>query len=47
MNDTGCASVTISMSELFNPRFKNMQDLFSVIVNVTEEGTGERTLATG
>ncbi|XP_042572518.1 alpha-2-macroglobulin-like protein 1 isoform X1 [Cyprinus carpio] len=40
MNDTGCASVTISMSELFNPRFKNMQDLFSVIVNVTEEGTG-------
>ncbi|XP_042572525.1 alpha-2-macroglobulin-like protein 1 isoform X2 [Cyprinus carpio] len=39
MNDTGCASVTISMSELFNPRFKNMQDLFSVIVNVTEEGT--------
>ncbi|XP_059415069.1 alpha-2-macroglobulin-like [Carassius carassius] len=39
MNDTGCASLTISTSEFFNPRSENLQDLFSVIVNVTEEGT--------
>ncbi|XP_026076244.1 alpha-2-macroglobulin-like [Carassius auratus] len=39
MNDTGCASLTISTSEFFKPKSENLQDLFSVIVNVTEEGT--------
>ncbi|XP_067314067.1 pregnancy zone protein-like [Pseudorasbora parva] len=40
MNATGCASVTVAVSEFFNAKFEyNMQDTFLVNVNVTEEGT--------
>ncbi|XP_039543528.1 alpha-2-macroglobulin-like protein 1 [Pimephales promelas] len=40
MNDTGCASLTVKTSELFNTSFENnLQDAFLVNVNVTEEGT--------
>jgi len=42
MYDTGCASLTVKTSELFNTSFENnLQDAFLVNVNVTEEGTGE------
>jgi len=41
MNATGCASLTV-MSVFFNTKFEDqMQDMFLVNVNVTEEGTGE------
>uniref|UniRef100_A0A673K8G3 Alpha-macroglobulin receptor-binding domain-containing protein n=1 Tax=Sinocyclocheilus rhinocerous TaxID=307959 RepID=A0A673K8G3_9TELE len=40
MNNTGCVSLTISTSMFFNTKFENdLQDLFLVNVNVTEEGT--------
>ncbi|XP_016105537.1 alpha-2-macroglobulin-like isoform X2 [Sinocyclocheilus grahami] len=40
MNKTGCVSLTISTSMFFNTKFGNdLQDLFLVNVNVTEEGT--------
>ncbi|CAM4320863.1 unnamed protein product [Leuciscus chuanchicus] len=40
MNDTGCASLTVDTSVFFNTRFENnLQDIFLVNVNVTEEGT--------
>lgn len=42
MNNTGCASVTISTSEFFTNKFEEkLQNSFLVNVNVTEEGTGE------
>uniref|UniRef100_A0A9J8BJW7 Alpha-2-macroglobulin-like protein 1 n=1 Tax=Cyprinus carpio carpio TaxID=630221 RepID=A0A9J8BJW7_CYPCA len=40
MNNTGCASVTISTSEFFTTKFEEkLQNSFLVNVNVTEEGT--------
>ncbi|XP_043082079.1 alpha-2-macroglobulin-P-like [Puntigrus tetrazona] len=41
MIDTGCASLTLGTSAFFNTRFEsNLQDLFLVNINVTEEETG-------
>ncbi|XP_026110622.1 alpha-2-macroglobulin-like [Carassius auratus] len=41
MNNTGCASLTISTSEFFTTKFEeNLQNSFNVNVNVTEAGTG-------
>ncbi|XP_052394353.1 LOW QUALITY PROTEIN: ovostatin homolog [Carassius gibelio] len=41
MNNTGCASLTISTSEFFTTNFELMlQDSLLLNVNVTEEGTG-------
>ncbi|XP_026066431.1 alpha-2-macroglobulin-like protein 1 [Carassius auratus] len=41
MNNTGCASLTISTSEFFTTKFEEqLQNSFLVNVNVTEEGTG-------
>ncbi|KAK7166968.1 hypothetical protein R3I94_001385 [Phoxinus phoxinus] len=40
MNATGCASLTVNTSVFFSTRFENnLQDIFLVNVNVTEEGT--------
>ncbi|XP_067308330.1 alpha-2-macroglobulin-like protein 1 isoform X1 [Pseudorasbora parva] len=39
INATGCASLTVDVSEFFNTKFEYMQDTFLVNVNVTEEGT--------
>jgi len=42
MNATGCVSVTFRTSMFFNTKFeRNMEDMFQVNVNITEEGTGE------
>jgi hypothetical protein len=42
MNATGCASLTFSTSVFFNTKFeRNLEDLFLVNLNITEEGTGE------
>ncbi|XP_059418671.1 alpha-2-macroglobulin-like [Carassius carassius] len=40
MKDTGCASLSFSMSVFFTTRFENnLQDVFLITANVTEEGT--------
>ncbi|XP_056102933.1 alpha-2-macroglobulin-like [Rhinichthys klamathensis goyatoka] len=40
MNATGCASLTFSTSVFFNTKFeRNLEDLFLVNLNITEEGT--------
>ncbi|KAG1949077.1 pregnancy zone protein [Pimephales promelas] len=42
MNATGCVSVTFRTSMFFNTKFeRNMEDMFQVNLNITEEGTDE------
>lgn len=42
MNSMGCATLTFSTSGFFTTGFENnLQDVFLITANVTEEGTGE------
>lgn len=42
INSMGCASLTFRTSVFFTTRFENdLQDVFLITANVTEEGTGE------